>query len=49
VTLDVAEGNLPARRLYERRGFRPTGRTGTLPHAPDVAELEMALELVNSR
>jgi ribosomal protein S18 acetylase RimI-like enzyme len=49
VTLEVAEGNLPARRLYERRGFRPTGHTGSLPHGPDVAKLEMALELVNSR
>jgi ribosomal protein S18 acetylase RimI-like enzyme len=45
VTLDVAVDNLSARRLYERRGFRPTGRTGALPHDPGVAEVEMARQL----
>jgi ribosomal protein S18 acetylase RimI-like enzyme len=45
VTLDVAEGNVHARALYERQGFRPTGRTGVLPSHPTVRELEMAREL----
>ena len=45
VTLDVAEANVHARGLYERHGFRPTGRTGVLPHAADVRELELAREL----
>jgi ribosomal protein S18 acetylase RimI-like enzyme len=45
VTLDVAEANQPARKLYERMGFRPTGRRGVLVHDESVAELEMALEL----
>jgi GNAT superfamily N-acetyltransferase len=31
VLLDVADGNLPAIRLYEKRGFAPNGETGTLP------------------
>lgn len=29
--LDVADGNAPAIRLYERMGFEPTGETGSLP------------------
>lgn len=45
VTLDVAESNAPARKLYERMGFRLTGRTGTLPHSATVVELEMARDL----
>ena len=45
VTLDVAETNHPARNLYERMGFRPTGRRGVLPHDESIVELEMALEL----
>ncbi|MDF2144574.1 N-acetyltransferase [Knoellia sp. p5-6-4] len=45
VTLDVAEANHPARDLYERMGFRPTGRRGVLPHDESIVELEMALEL----
>ena len=39
VLLDVADGNLPAIRLYARCGFAPTGETGTLPpprqHVPE--------------
>ena len=45
VTLDVADENAAARKLYERIGFRPTGRTSTLPHSPDIPEVEMAHEL----
>jgi ribosomal protein S18 acetylase RimI-like enzyme len=48
VTLDVADENAAARRLYERMGFRPTGRTSTLAHNPDVPEIEMALELAST-
>jgi ribosomal protein S18 acetylase RimI-like enzyme len=45
VTLDVAEANQPARKLYARLGFRPTGRRGVLPHDPTIVELEMVLRL----
>lgn len=31
VLLDVGDENVSATRLYERNGFLPTGRTGTLP------------------
>ncbi len=41
VTLDVAHSNAQAVRCYERLGFVPTGRTGTLPHHPELTELEM--------
>ncbi len=44
VVLDVAQANTSARRLYERMGFRATGRTGTLPWDVSVAELEMSVE-----
>jgi ribosomal protein S18 acetylase RimI-like enzyme len=42
VTLNVAETNSRAAGLYERLGFVRTGRTGALPHAPEVSEFEMA-------
>ena len=29
--LEVADDNAPAVALYDRRGFEPTGETGTLP------------------
>jgi ribosomal protein S18 acetylase RimI-like enzyme len=45
VVLEVAHENAPARALYERMGFRPTGRTGVMPHEPSVTELEMAVVL----
>lgn len=45
VTLDVADHNEAARRLYEAMGFAPTGRTGTLPHDPSITEFEMARDL----
>jgi ribosomal protein S18 acetylase RimI-like enzyme len=45
LTLDVADDNAPARKLYERMGFRPTGRRGVLPHDASITELEMACPL----
>jgi ribosomal protein S18 acetylase RimI-like enzyme len=45
VVLEVAHENTPARALYERMGFRPTGRTGVMPHEPSVTEFEMAVVL----
>lgn len=45
VLLWVADPNTGARRLYERHGFSPTGRTGQLPHEPPVPEREYAREL----
>jgi ribosomal protein S18 acetylase RimI-like enzyme len=41
VLLDVAHENAPARALYERMGFVPTGRTDAMPHDPTITELEM--------
>ena len=41
VTLDVADGNTRAIGFYERVGFTRTGRTGELPHQPQVSEFEM--------
>jgi ribosomal protein S18 acetylase RimI-like enzyme len=40
--LDVAEGNDPARLLYERHGFRMTGELGDL--MPDGIRHELAME-----
>ena len=46
VLLDVADANPPAIRLYESRGFRPTGVTGSLPAPRErVLEHQRALEL----
>ena len=45
LTLDVAHDNAPARKLYERMGFRPTGRQGVLPHHEGVTEFEMVRPL----
>jgi ribosomal protein S18 acetylase RimI-like enzyme len=45
VVLEVAHENAPALALYERMGFRPTGRTGVMPHDPSITELEMELLL----
>ena len=46
VILDVAHDNTHATALYERWGFQPTGRTGTLD-APrqHITEQQMAFEL----
>lgn len=41
VLLDVAHENAPARGLYERMGFAPTGRTDAMPHDPTITELQM--------
>lgn len=41
VVLHVVETNIAARAAYERYGFRPTGHTIPLPHAPDLTELEL--------
>lgn len=45
VTLWVAQGNAPARRLYERRGFRFTGGRKPLPSNAALHIDEMALDL----
>jgi ribosomal protein S18 acetylase RimI-like enzyme len=45
VTLDVADDNDRAIGFYERVGFTRTGRTGELPHQPEVSEFEMELLL----
>jgi RimJ/RimL family protein N-acetyltransferase len=41
VTLDVADDNPRARGFYRRMGFVPTGRTGALPHHPELTEHEL--------
>jgi hypothetical protein len=47
--LDVGDANLPARRLYERMGFTPTGVVGTMPPPRDhIAEHELVLALTPS-
>jgi len=45
VYLGVAEDNEPARLLYERLGFRMTGRSQPLHSDPTRQSLEMALDL----
>ena len=42
VHLWVTESNKPARRLYERCGFSPTGERQLLPSDPALMELAMA-------
>jgi len=37
----VAEANEPARRLYERHGFTPTGERQPLPSNPAIPEIRM--------
>jgi GNAT superfamily N-acetyltransferase len=41
LALWVTEPNAPARRLYERCGFTPTGERQPLPSNPAIAEIEM--------
>jgi ribosomal protein S18 acetylase RimI-like enzyme len=45
LTLFVAEGNEPARRLYERLGFRRTGEVQRLPSNPCLGEERYVLAL----
>jgi GNAT superfamily N-acetyltransferase len=45
VILWVADHNLPARMLYERVGFRPTGRRQPLPSNPVLSESLLRLPL----
>jgi len=45
VSLWVADGNVRARRFYERVGFRPTGRRQPLPSNREVSEEQMRLVL----
>jgi ribosomal protein S18 acetylase RimI-like enzyme len=45
VHLWVTESNKPARRLYERCGFTPTGERQPLPSDPALMELAMAREV----
>jgi RimJ/RimL family protein N-acetyltransferase len=37
--------NTSARRVYDRLGFAPTGRTMPLDHSPELTESEYALPL----
>jgi GNAT superfamily N-acetyltransferase len=41
----VTESNKPARRLYERSGFTPTGERQPLPSDPELAEIGMTRPL----
>ncbi len=45
VALDVARENVRAARFYLRRGFVPTGETGTMPWDPTCVEERMVLDL----
>jgi ribosomal protein S18 acetylase RimI-like enzyme len=38
----VTESNAPARRLYERCGFSPTGESQPLPSDPGLTEIRMS-------
>lgn len=49
VSLWVADGNVRARRFYERAGFRPTGRRQPLPSNHEVSEEQMRLVLTPPR
>jgi ribosomal protein S18 acetylase RimI-like enzyme len=41
----VTSGNAAAQRLYERRGYRLTGRVKRLPNNPELTEQETVLWL----
>lgn len=45
VFLDVADDNEPAKALYARLGFVPTGVTASLPWDTDATESELVLSL----
>lgn len=49
VRLHVVETNHDAARLYARCGFARTGVTEPLPHAPELTEHEMVLDLDSPR
>ena len=42
LSLWVTESNAPARRLYERCGFSPTGERQPLPSDPSLTEIRMS-------
>jgi GNAT superfamily N-acetyltransferase len=48
LVLWVTSSNEPAIALYRRRGFRPTGKTRSLAHTPNLIETEMIRELHSS-
>ena len=48
VVLWVADHNIPARRLYERAGFQPTGDHQPLPSNPTLTESRFRLSLHRS-
>ena len=41
----VTESNAPARKLYERCGFTPTGKRQPLPSNPDLPEIQLSRSL----
>ena len=45
LSLWVTESNAPARRLYERCGFTPTGESQPLPSDPALPEIRMSRAL----
>ncbi|MFN2320040.1 MAG: GNAT family N-acetyltransferase [Dermatophilaceae bacterium] len=45
VVLEVAEENGRAAGCYRRAGFRDTGRRAVMPWDPNIAEVEMSLDL----
>lgn len=45
IYLSVAEGNDPARKLYERLGFKMTGKSAPLHSDPTKVTLEMVRDL----
>lgn len=47
LVLDVADDNRPAIALYERVGFRPTGKVGTLPPPREHVKEHERLLLLN--
>lgn len=49
IVLDVGAHNQPAIEMYQRHGFRQTGRTVTLsPPRENITEHELALDLIDS-
>ena len=48
MTLWVADGNLAARRMYERLGFEATGEWAPMPHDAATGEIRMRARLVGN-